>query len=354
MGCRSLTDLVLPDTVTEIGEYAFALSGLQTMRIPSSVTEIKGGTFVNCSSLTTVELSGNLTTIGRLAFGNTALTTVELPESLTTIGQGAFGNAPLTQITIPEHVTEIGADAFKMCTSLNQVILKPQTVPTMEGPIFSDCDLEWENFVVPAGMEDVYRKALGLDGNGNNPGGNGSSGGNSSGSGNKNGSNVGNINGTDSNNFYEEADISQEMLAGLPVANDLTGLPNNSGIMPGNALPVNVSNDNQKNTDNNVTNRSGSSAGKSNTREPRTEDTTPLELYATLAMIAGTVYLLLYFTERKHGMTQERKQELVSELIGWAKQGGRFRKLLALTAIFFILLYYHSIGRPVDMEWRFE
>ncbi len=79
--------------------------------------------------------------------------------------------------------------------------------------------------------------------------------------------------------------------------------------------------------------------------EPKTGDAAPIELYATLTMIAGFAYLLLYFTDRKRGMSEETKNELVSWLVGWAKQGGRIRKCLALAAIFVLLVYYHSIGK---------
>ena len=86
--------------------------------------------------------------------------------------------------------------------------------------------------------------------------------------------------------------------------------------------------------------------------EPKTGDNTPLELSATLAMIAGFAYLLLYVTDRERGMTEERKKELVSCLVAWAKQGGRIRKYLALAAIFVLLVYYHSIGKKTCTEWK--
>ena len=86
--------------------------------------------------------------------------------------------------------------------------------------------------------------------------------------------------------------------------------------------------------------------------EPKTGDTVPLELYATLAMIAGFAYLLLYFADRERGMTEEMKKEIVSRLVGWAKQGGRIRKYLALAAIFVLLVYYHSIGKKTSAEWK--
>ena len=96
--------------------------------------------------------------------------------------------------------------------------------------------------------------------------------------------------------------------------------------------------------------RKGSGGAKDN--EPKTGDATPLELSATLAMIAGFAYLLLYFADRERGMTEERKKELVSRIVGWAKRGGRIRKYLALAAIFVLLVYYHSIGKKTCTEWK--
>ena len=75
-----------------------------------------------------------------------------------------------------------------------------------------------------------------------------------------------------------------------------------------------------------------------------------MELYATLAMIAGLSYVLLYFESERKGMTEERKKELVSRLTGWAKHRGRLCKFLALAIIFLILLYYHAIGKKLLEE----
>ena len=97
---------------------------------------------------------------------------------------------------------------------------------------------------------------------------------------------------------------------------------------------------------------SGKGSGGAKDNEPKTGDATPLELSATLAMVAGFAYLLLYFADRERGMTEERKKELVSRLVGWAKRGGRIRKYLALAAIFVLLVYYHSIGKKTCTEWK--
>ncbi|MCM1120879.1 MAG: sortase B protein-sorting domain-containing protein, partial [bacterium] len=111
------------------------------------------------------------------------------------------------------------------------------------------------------------------------------------------------------------------------------------------------------NGNNNGSNNSGDGNNASPNKkdsEPKTGDAMPIELYATLAMIAGFTYLLLYFTDRKRGMTEETKKEFVTRLVGWAKRGGRLRKCLALAAIFILLVYYHSIGKKTcaEVEWK--
>lgn len=86
-------------------------------------------------------------------------------------------------------------------------------------------------------------------------------------------------------------------------------------------------------------------AAAPNEKEPKTGDPTPVEIYATVAMIAGLTYLLLYFMEEGRGMTEREKEVFVAAFIRWAKKGGRFRGCCAIAAIFCLLVYYHSIGK---------
>ena len=69
-------------------------------------------------------------------------------------------------------------------------------------------------------------------------------------------------------------------------------------------------------------------------------------------MISGLSYVLLYFLERRRGMTEETKKEIMARIIAWAKKGGRLRKGMAIAAIFVFLVYYHSIGKEIGAEWR--
>ncbi len=95
-----------------------------------------------------------------------------------------------------------------------------------------------------------------------------------------------------------------------------------------------------------------SNGGDEKGEKPKTGDTNCVEIYATAAMIAGLSYVMLIFARGREGMTEEEKNIHVSALIEWSRKGSKLRKYAAFTAIFFLLLYYHSIGKWVDLDWK--
>ena len=140
IGC-GLTEYAIPNSVTEIGNYAFSeCSSLTSVTIPNSITEIGSNAFRNCSSLTSVTILDSVTTIGSHAFyGCSSLTSVSIGNSVTSIGSGAFRNcSSLTSVTIPDSVTEIGTAAFADCSSLTSVTI-PDSVTTLGANPFRSC-----------------------------------------------------------------------------------------------------------------------------------------------------------------------------------------------------------------------
>ncbi len=122
--CSSLTDITIPDSVTEIDAWAFqTCSSLTEITIPNSVTEIDLGAFAFCSNLTKITLSENITELSGFIFGDcTSLTKITIPNSVTKIGGEAFEDcSSLTEIIIPENVTEIGLWCFNNCTNLTKI-----------------------------------------------------------------------------------------------------------------------------------------------------------------------------------------------------------------------------------------
>ena len=115
---------IIPDNVTDIGEYAFAAcSSLTSITIPNSVTSISDRAFYYCSSLTSITIPNSVTSIGGSAFNScSSLTNITIPNSVTCIDAYTFMRcSSLTSITIPNSVTSIEYGAFNECSSLTDV-----------------------------------------------------------------------------------------------------------------------------------------------------------------------------------------------------------------------------------------
>ena len=151
--CSSLTSITIPNSVTTIGNYAFyncsALTKtnytgdvagwcdikfggfssnpmyyshnfyindqeIKDLVIPNTVDSIHNYAFYVCSSLITVTIGNSVTSIGNYAFEDcSSLTTVTIPDSVVSIGYGAFRYcSSLMSIKIPESVINIGFWAF--------------------------------------------------------------------------------------------------------------------------------------------------------------------------------------------------------------------------------------------------
>ena len=117
-----ITDLVIPEGVTHISNYAFyECTCLTSVTFASSVTSIGEEAFAGCEGLTSITIPGNVKSIGGTAFsGCSGLVTVTMEEGVESIGAHAFTYcSALTGISVPNSVTYISDYNFvKNCNAL--------------------------------------------------------------------------------------------------------------------------------------------------------------------------------------------------------------------------------------------
>ena len=175
LGCSSS---VIPNdgTVTTIGPRAFAgVNGLTELRIPSCITTIMYSAFENCTNLSSVFISANVSSMDNPFTGAGELMTIKtitvdpanstyysagncviesatgtlvvgcsgsvIPNdgSVTAFGYDAFSGSSITDVVIPDGVTSITTGTFQNCYNLQSVVI-PGSVTTVEYGAFWACD----------------------------------------------------------------------------------------------------------------------------------------------------------------------------------------------------------------------
>ena len=119
------TSMVIPDTVTYIGQKAFYQQGqLSSIDIPDSVTYIGQKAFYGCNALKSIHIPESVTSILPETFYSCInLTSIVLHDELISIGAGAFTQSGIVDIEIPSSVIDIST-AFKNCSRLKSLVIK--------------------------------------------------------------------------------------------------------------------------------------------------------------------------------------------------------------------------------------
>lgn len=188
------TTITLKEGTLGIAGGAFSdCTGLTSVIIPSSMTNIKSDAFYRCTGLTSIIVEkdnakyhsagnclietesktliagcknsiiptdGSVTSIGNFAFsGCSGLTSITIPAGVTKICDFAFYNCSgLTSVTIPDSVTSIGESAFEFCTGLISVIIG-NSVTSIDDFAFSYCT-GLTSIIISASVTSIGRGAF--------------------------------------------------------------------------------------------------------------------------------------------------------------------------------------------------
>lgn len=178
-------EIDLPDTIIEIGDFAFARSGIQKIQIPEGATQIGYAAFYHCDNLSDVEIPETVTEIEPYAFDKTAWlrnwkengngeflmvgdgillayrgsnSIVTIPDGVKKIGPDAFsGHVGITKVVIPDSVEVIGENAFAGCSNLT-TLEGGQGVKQIRDRAFADCPMQ--NIKIPSSVEEIGLRAF--------------------------------------------------------------------------------------------------------------------------------------------------------------------------------------------------
>ena len=185
------TDLILPTSITDIHQGAFAnCINLTSVKIPNGITTLKNWTFNFCSSLKNVSIPDSIILIEENTFnycdnlfyylqnglkylgneGNRYLclaktnsdtiSVAQINTNCRLIANYAFAHCDqLTEIVIPDSVISIGAKAIYDCRNLQSITL-PNSLISIQSNTFAGC-LRLNEIVIPDSVTFIGRFAFG-------------------------------------------------------------------------------------------------------------------------------------------------------------------------------------------------
>ena len=182
----------IPSSITSIGKFAYARSGVESVVIAPGVESIGYGAFYHCDNLSDVSIPSSVKTIEGYAFDKTPylnsfmsnvgdgpflivgdglllayngdLASVTIPDGVKKICTGCFmDNTSIESVNLPDSLVEICDDAFRGCTKLS-VVEGGKNLSKIGARAFMSCPIG--TFTVPSSVKEMGLLAVDFTGTG--------------------------------------------------------------------------------------------------------------------------------------------------------------------------------------------
>lgn len=177
--CKNLRHIKLPETITQIGDYAFEGCGLFTISFTNSVESIGSHAFEYCS-IGNVYFEGNIEDwLNIFLYGNETSnplhkganlnlnnklleeikeSDVTNPYALNKVTENLTGCTSIKSVFIPDTITYINANAFSGCSSLENIII-PDSVTAIYQDAFFGCK-SLKTITIPQSVTRIFDDAF--------------------------------------------------------------------------------------------------------------------------------------------------------------------------------------------------
>ncbi len=157
-GVSGLKNITLHNNIYSVGTRAFASSGIISFVFPANMNYVPNGMFYHCTDLLRVDLHNNIDIIGDIAFMQcSSLETLDIPNGCSSIGVNAFNGAAIKSITLP-NIAQVSNGMFRGCSKLESVTFTGYLTAIGESAFYGCSSLK--SIDIPSSVTEIGKEAF--------------------------------------------------------------------------------------------------------------------------------------------------------------------------------------------------